>query len=156
MSVPRSVGQLPVYYSKHPSHNYIDLTASPLYTFGYGLSYTNFDYSDLEIIPSNNPDVYQTVKCNITNTGEKDGDEVVQLYIRDVVGSVETPHRLLKGFKRIHLKRGEIQQVSFDLLFDDLALYNIEMQQVVEPGKFDIMIGASSNDIRLKGSFNLE
>ena len=156
VSVPRNVGQLPVYYSKHPSHNYIDLTASPLYTFGYGLSYTKFDYSDLVLAPSSNPDIYQTITCQVTNTGDRDGDEVVQLYIRDAVGSVETPHRLLKGFERIHLKKGETKQVTFNLGFDELALYDINMQHVVEPGRFDVMVGSSSDDIRLKGSFNVD
>ena len=156
VGIPRNVGQIPVFYSKHPSHDYIDSKAAPLYPFGYGLSYTNFKYSDLTITPGDGANVYQTVACTITNTGDCDGDEVVQLYINDVVSSVETPHMLLKGFDRITLKRGESKQVKFNLTFDDLALYDINLKQVVEPGTFKVMVGAASNDIRLTGSFEIK
>ena len=153
VGIPRNVGQIPVFYSKRPSHDYIDSKAAPLYAFGYGLSYTTFAYSDLVIAPSREEGVYQTVECTVTNTGNRDGEEVVQLYLRDEIGSVETPHMQLRGFKRIALKRGESAKVKFDLRFDDLALYNHDLQQVVEPGTWQVMVGAASNDIRLKGRF---
>lgn len=156
VGIPRNVGQIPVFYSKRPSHDYIDSKAAPLYPFGYGLSYTHFRYSDLTITPGDGKDVYQTVTCTITNTGNCDGDEVVQLYINDEVSSVETPHMLLKGFDRITLKRGESKQVQFKLTFDDLALYDLNLKQVVEPGTFKVMVGASSNDIRLTGAFEIK
>ncbi|MBQ9287605.1 MAG: glycoside hydrolase family 3 C-terminal domain-containing protein [Bacteroidaceae bacterium] len=156
VGIPRNVGQLPVHYSKHPSHNYVDSSADPLFSFGYGLSYTKFEYSDLQLVPGNEMDVYQTVKCTVKNVGNVDGDEVVQLYINDVVASVEPLHKALKGFKRIHLKAGESKEITFNLGFEELSLYNMQMQQVVEPGKFRVMIGAASNDIRLNGEFEIE
>jgi beta-glucosidase len=156
VGIPRNVGQLPVHYSKHPSHNYVDSSADPLFSFGYGLSYTKFEYSDLQLVPGNGMDVYQTVKCTVKNVGNVDGDEVVQLYINDVVASVEPLHKALKGFKRIHLKAGESKEISFNLGFEELSLYNMQMQQVVEPGKSKVMIGAASNDIRLNGEFEIE
>lgn len=156
VGIPRNVGQIPVFYSKRPSHDYIDSKAAPLYAFGYGLSYTTFAYSDLVIAPSREEGVYQTVECTVTNTGNRDGEEVVQLYLRDEVGSVETPHMQLRGFKRIALKKGESAKVKFDLRFDDLALYNSELQQVVEPGTWQVMVGAASNDLRLKGKFEIK
>lgn len=156
VGIPRNVGQLPVHYSKHPSHNYVDSSADPLFSFGYGLSYTKFEYSDLQLVPGNGMDVYQTVKCTVKNVGNVDGDEVAQLYINDVVASVEPLHKALKGFKRIHLKAGESKEITFNLGFEELSLYNMQMQQVVEPGKFRVMIGAASNDIRLNGEFEIE
>lgn len=156
VGIPRNVGQIPVFYSKRPSHDYIDSKAAPLYAFGYGLSYTTFAYSDLVIAPSREEGVYQTVECTVTNTGNRDGEEVVQLYLRDEVGSVETPHMQLRGFKRIALKKGESAKVKFDLRFDDLALYNSELKQVVEPGTWQVMVGAASNDLRLKGKFEIK
>ena len=120
------------------------------------MSYTKFDYSDLTITPGDGKEVYQTVSCTITNTGNCDGDEVAQLYINDVVSSVETPHMLLKGFQRVNLKRGESRRVEFRLTFDDLALYDLSLKQVVEPGTFKVMVGAASNNIRLRGSFEVK
>lgn len=151
ISVPRNVGQIPVYYSRRVSHDYADLSQTPLYAFGYGLSYSTFEYSDLEIIENPSPEVYATVKAKITNTSQRDGDEVVQLYINDVKTSVEISHKLLKVFKRVPVKAGETVEVSFDLGFDELSLYNINMKQVVESGVFKVMIGASSDDLRLEG-----
>ena len=156
VGIPRNVGQIPVFYSKRPSHDYIDSKAAPLYSFGYGLSYTRFEYSDLVVAPSREKGVYQTVECTITNTGDRDGEEVVQLYLRDEIGSVETPHMQLRGFKRVALKKGESAKVKFDLRFDDLALYNQELRQVVEPGTWQVMVGAASSDIRLKGKFEIK
>ncbi len=156
VGIPRNVGQIPVFYSKRPSHDYIDSKAAPLYSFGYGLSYTKFEYGDLVMEPGREPGVYQTVKCKVTNVGDCDGDEVVQLYLRDVVSTVETPHMQLRGFKRISLKKGESKVVEFALHFDDLALYDIEMKHVVEPGEFKVMVGAASTDIRLTGKFEIK
>lgn len=156
VGVPRNVGQLPVHYSKHPSHNYVDSSADPLFSFGYGLSYTKFEYSDLKLLPGNDKDVYQIVKCTVKNVGNVDGDEVVQLYINDVVASVEPLHKALKGFKRVNLKAGESKEISFNLGFEELSLYNMQMLQVVEPGKFRVMVGAASNDIRLNGEFEIK
>ena len=158
VSIPRNVGQIPVYYSKHPSHDYIDSPASPLYSFGYGKSYTTFAYSNLvcaTVKPAPGEDVLARVTFTVTNTGDRDGEEVPQLYVRDVTGSVETPHMALKNFDRIALRAGESRTVTFDLRHDDLALYNLKMEHVVEPGEFKVMVGAASNDIRLEGSFRI-
>lgn len=158
VSIPRNVGQIPVYYSKHPSHDYIDSPAAPLYSFGYGKSYTDFTYSNLVCHPvkaAPGEDVLARVTCTVTNSGSRDGEEVVQLYLRDVTGSVETPHMALKNFERIALEVGESRTVTFDLRHDDLALYNLRMEHVVEPGEFKVMVGAASNDIRLEGSFRI-
>ena len=158
VSIPRNVGQIPVYYSKHPSHDYIDSPAAPLYSFGYGKSYTTFAYSNLvcaTVKPAPGEDVLARVTFTVTNTGDSDGEEVPQLYVRDVTGSVETPHMALKNFDRIALRAGESRTVTFDLRHDDLALYNLKMEHVVEPGEFKVMVGAASNDIRLEGSFRI-
>ena len=158
VSIPRNVGQIPVYYSKHPSHDYIDSPAAPLYSFGYGKSYTTFAYSNLvcaTVKPAPGEDVLARVTFTVTNTGDRDGEEVPQLYVRDVTGSVETPHMALKNFDRIALRAGESRTVTFELRHDDLALYNLKMEHVVEPGEFKVMVGAASNDIRLEGSFRL-
>ena len=158
VSIPRNVGQIPVYYSKHPSHDYIDSPAAPLYSFGYGKSYTTFAYSNLvcaTVKPAPGEDVLARVTFTVTNTGDRDGEEVPQLYVRDVTGSVETPHMALKNFDRIALRAGESRTVTFDLRHDDLALYNLKTEHVVEPGEFKVMVGAASNDIRLEGSFRI-
>lgn len=158
VSIPRNVGQIPVYYSKHPSHDYIDSPAAPLYSFGYGKSYTTFAYSNLvcaTVKPAPGEDVLARVTFTVTNTGDRDGEEVPQLYVRDVTGSVETPHMALKNFDRIALRAGESRTVTFDLRHDDLALYNLKMEHVVEPGEFKVMVGVASNDIRLEGSFRI-
>ncbi|MCF0179449.1 MAG: glycoside hydrolase family 3 C-terminal domain-containing protein [Bacteroidales bacterium] len=153
VSVPRSVGQLPVYYSKRPAHNYVDCQETPLFAFGYGLSYSKFEYSDLSLEPGNGKDIYQTVSFTVKNVGEKDGEEVVQLYINDEYSSVETPHKLLKKFQRIALKSGQSERISFQLGFEDLSLFNMDMKEVVEPGTFVVMVGAASDDIRLEDKF---
>ena len=153
------MGQIPVYYSKHPSHDYIDSPAAPLYSFGYGKSYTTFAYSNLvctALEAAASEDVLARVSFTVTNTGKRDGEEVPQLYVRDVTSSVETPHMALKNFDRIALRAGESRTVTFDLRHDDLALYNLKMEHVVEPGEFKVMVGAASNDIRLEGSFRIK
>lgn len=159
VSIPRNVGQIPVYYSKHPSHDYIDSPAAPLYSFGYGKSYTTFEYSNLvctAVKAAAGEDVLARVSFTLTNTGKRDGEEVPQLYIRDVTSSVETPHMALKNFDRIALRAGESRTVTFDLRHNDLALYNLKMEHTVEPGEFKVMVGAASNDIRLEGNFRID
>jgi beta-glucosidase len=153
VSIPRSEGQLPVYYSLGRLAPYIDGSSSALYPFGFGLSYTRFTYSDLTV------DVMEdhvAVSCQVTNSGEREGDEVVQLYLRDNVSSVATAPIQLKDFDRIHLAKGETKRVHFRLTGSDLALYNLQMKKVIEPGIFTVMIGAASNDIRLTDTFLIE
>jgi len=156
VSVPKSVGQLPVYYNaKRPlSHDYVETTAKPLYTFGYGLSYSKFEYSDLSI-SKNTQDIKFTVSFKLKNTSKVAGDEVVQLYLRDETSSVVSPDKQLKQFSRLHLLPGEEKRVTFTLTSEDLKLINTSMQWVVEPGDFTVMVGASSDDIRLKAGFNV-
>jgi beta-glucosidase len=154
ISIPRAVGQIPVYYSQSSDHAYVENPSSPLFAFGYGLSYTTFSYSNLTLTAGSG-DVLQKVSCTVTNTGDRDGDEVVQLYITDNVASVALPPVLLKAFKRITLKKGETKTVTFNLTKDDLSIYNFNLEQVVEPGTFTAKVGASSADIRLTGTFTL-
>lgn len=155
VSVPRSEGQLPVFYSQGTQRDYVESKGTPLYAFGYGLSYTRFTYSGLELQKGTEMETLQTVACTVTNTGNRDGEEVVQLYIGDKVASVSQPPLLQKAFQRIFLKKGESRQVIFHLKKDDLAIYDSEMNYVVEPGEFKVMVGAASNDIRLEGEFVL-
>lgn len=155
VSVPRSEGQLPIFYSQGTQRDYVEGSGTPLYAFGYGLSYTSFAYSALELQKGPDIETLQTVTCTVTNTGGCDGEEVVQLYIGDKVASVSQPPMLLKAFQRIFLKKGESKQLIFHLKKDDLAIYDAKMKYVVEPGDFKVMIGAASNDIRLEGEFRL-
>lgn len=156
VSVPRSVGQLPVYYNKkNPvGHDYVEEPVSPLYAFGYGLSYTTFRYADLSITQKDRH-LYE-VSFNITNTGSREGDEVAQLYLRDEVASVVQPNRQLKHFCRVHLNAGETKRVSLTVTPKDLELVNAQLQRVVEPGVFTVMVGAASNDIRLQGEIHVK
>jgi len=156
ISVPRSVGQLPVYYNrKHPQgHDYVELPASPLYAFGYGKSYTTFAYSDLKVEKKGETDF--EVVFRLKNTGQREGEEVVQLYLRDEVASVVQPLKQLKKFRKVRLKPGEEQQLTFTLRAGDLEIINREMQRTVEPGEFTVMVGASSADIRLEGKFRVD
>ncbi|HOV35249.1 MAG TPA: glycoside hydrolase family 3 N-terminal domain-containing protein [Dysgonamonadaceae bacterium] len=151
VSVPRSVGQLPVYYSLGKMANYVEGSGSPLYAFGYGLSYTQFKYDNLHI-EQNEENI--SINFTLTNSGNRDGEEVVQLYVRDVVSSVATPPIQLKDFQRIGLKKGESKKIHFDISPSQLAIYNREMQLDTEPGEFILMIGAASNDIRLRGTID--
>ncbi len=153
VSVPRHEGQLPVYYSQEGEKSYMDGEGTPLYAFGYGLSYTDFEYGNLELKEGNGKDTLQTVSCVVTNIGNCDGHEVVQLYVTDKKSSVALPPMLLKGFRHVALRKGESKKITFVLGKEELSLYNSEMRQVVEPGDFEIRIGAASNDIRLKGVF---
>ena len=156
VSVPRNEGQLPVYYSMGDQRDYMDESGKPLYPFGYGLSYTTFDYKDLQLLQGDGKEVLQNVTFTVTNTGEYDGYEVVQLYLHDVQASVVQAPILLKDFKRVFLKKGESKQVSFALTKEQLALYNQALKEVVEPGSFKVMVGAASNDIRLQGQFRID
>lgn len=155
-SVPRSVGQVPVYYNKKApqSHDYVEMSASPLYSFGYGLSYTTFEYSDL-LLSALTPHSFE-VSCKIRNTGKYDGEEVVQLYLRDEYASVVQPLKQLKHFARLFLKCGEEQEVKFILSEEDFALVDRNLKRVVEPGTFQVMIGAASDDIRLQTKMEIK
>lgn len=155
ISIPRSEGQLPIYYSKNNTKEYIDEKSGPLYTFGYGLSYTEFEYSDLEIEKFASNDTLAKVSCKIKNIGLRDGQEVVQLYVNDVIASVKEDGALLKDFKKIFLKKGESKQITFYIKEEDLSFYNYEMKEVVEKGDFEILIGQSFSNIKLKGIFSL-
>jgi beta-glucosidase len=157
ISIPRSVGQLPVYYNyKSPvKHNYVEGTAQPLYPFGYGLSYSTFDYADLTATPAEGEDLLVKISVQVTNKSKVDGDEVVQIYLQDQVASVVVPVKQLKAFKRVHLKAHETQTVSFELSKEDLAIYDAAMKHRVEAGKFTILVGAGSEDIRLKKEINI-
>jgi len=155
ITFPIAEGQLPLVYNHKPTgrgDDYLDLTGQPLFPFGFGLSYTTFDYSNLSITPDAiTPDAAATVRCVVRNTGARAGDEVVQLYIRDVLASVARPVMQLAGFTRIHLQPGESRDVSFRLGPAQLHMLDADMKWVVEPGAFRIMVGASSKDIRLRG-----
>jgi beta-glucosidase len=157
ITFPRSVGQVPFYYNRKPTakHRYADdpVVNKPLFCFGHGLSYTNFEYSGMQISPSKIPiNGKADVSITIKNTGKVKGTEVVQLYVRDMIGSVTTPVLSLKGFNRITLEPGESGVVNFKIGAEELSLWNREMKRVVEPGEFSIMIGSSSEDIRQKSS----
>lgn len=158
ISFPKTQGQLPVYYSKKPSSHrrYVDGNGEPLFEFGYGLSYTSFEYFGLEITPAapTTGDVIK-VSMELKNTGKTDGAEVVQLYVNDMVSSVETPVKQLKGFANVFLKAGESKRIKFNLTPEHLSLINSEMERVVEPGEFEIMIGNSSNNIHLRKTIEL-
>lgn len=156
ISVPRSVGQIPVYYNqKAPrNHDYVEVSSSPLYSFGYGMSYTTFEYSDLQV-------VQKSARCfevsfKVKNTGKYDGEEVAQLYMRDEYASVVQPMKQLKHFERFHLKKGEEKKVTFVLTEEDFFLVNYTLKKVVESGNFHLMIGAASNDIRLQNVILVE
>ena len=148
LTVPRSVGQIQMIYNHKPSqyfHKYAFEKNKPLYPFGYGLSYTKFNYTKPKLLNLNfdNSSIIK-VQLEVTNIGDMDGDEVVQLYIRDKVSSVTRPVKELKGYKRIHLKVGETKKVIFEITPESLAFYDIDMNYVVEPGSFNIMTGPSS------------
>lgn len=153
VSIPRSVGQLPVYYSRGQMRSYVEEPGTPLYPFGYGLSYTTFGYSDLKLAAGNEDNCMLTVTCKVTNTGDRDGEEVVQLYVSDKAASVSVAPIQLKKFEKIFLKKGESKTVTFTLGKDDFAIYDLHMNRVMERGAFDIMVGASSADIRLKDTY---
>lgn len=167
---PKNVGQIPLYYnhlntgrpleagkwfSKFRS-NYLDIDNDPLYPFGYGLSYTTFRYGDLQLSNNSmNEKGKITASVTVTNMGNYDADEIVQMYIRDMVGSVARPVKELKGFERIHLKKGESRTVSFDITAEQLKFYNSALNWVCEPGEFEVMVGGNSRDVQTK-KFSLQ
>ena len=161
-SFPRNVGQIPIYYnhkntgrpfngetfSKFKS-NYLDIPNEPLFPFGYGLSYTTFSYGDLSISKSQiSASDKLEAKITVTNTGNYDGEETVQLYIQDLVGSVTRPVKELKGFQKIFLKKGESKEVSFMITTNDLKFYNKDLKYVFEPGEFKVYVGSNSRDVK--------
>ena len=169
MTFPLSIGQIPVYYNhfntgrpalddsdRYYRSAYTDLSIYPRYEFGYGLSYTTFEYSQLHLNKKKiRADEQLEVSATIKNTGSCDGEEIVQLYLRDIVGSIVRPVLELKDFKKILLKAGESKNITFLIDKEKLSFYNQQLQWVAEPGEFDIMVGASSADIRLKDRFEL-
>ena len=151
VSIPRAVGQLPVYYNRRPTsfRPYLDLTRAPLWAFGYGLSYTTFSISDPAVTPSSiAANGRATVSVDVANTGSRAGDEVVQLYIHDLVSSVTRPVLELRGFTRVTLAPGEHKTVSFTIGPDALSLVDRHMRRVVEPGRFEILVGTSSTALK--------
>ncbi|MEN6306173.1 MAG: glycoside hydrolase family 3 N-terminal domain-containing protein [Anaerohalosphaeraceae bacterium] len=153
ISIPRSVGHIPCYYNYKPSarRGYLFDDVSPLYAFGYGLSYTRFEFGQPHLKKQTiRPDESTTISVEVTNKGKRAGDEVAQMYIRDCVSSVTRPVKELKGFRRITLKPGQTETVVLDITPEHLAFYNIDMEYVVEPGEFEIMIGNSSRDCDLQ------
>ncbi|MDR3219645.1 MAG: glycoside hydrolase family 3 C-terminal domain-containing protein [Dysgonamonadaceae bacterium] len=160
ISIPKYQGPMPVYYSKKPSsqRRYTDGNGEALYAFGHGLSYAVFEYANLQITPAN-PSRKEniTVTLDVKNTGTVDGVETVQLYVRDVLGSVTTPVKALKGFSQVYLKAGETKQVKIIVTPEEhLWLINQDMKRVVEPGDFEFMIGSSSSDIKWSKTINLQ
>lgn len=164
MSFPRTVGQVPVYYRHKPSGgrshwkgDYVEMSSKPLFPFGHGLSYTSFEYNNLVILPgtvSREDEVI--ISIDVKNTGPCTGDEVVQLYIRNVLSVITRSVKELIGFKRVTLKPAEKRTVTFILSIKQLSFYNTEMQQVIEPGVVKVLIGSSSEDIRLTGGFEIK
>ena len=151
ITVPRSVGQLPDYYDSKPTakRGYLFADKSPLFPFGFGLSYTTFKYSNLRMAAASiSPTGTTSVSVDVSNTGSRAGDEVVQMYIRDDVSSVTRPVKELRGFERISLKPGETRTVSFTIGPEALQFYNREMKRVVEPGTFTVMVGPNSADVQ--------
>ena len=147
ITFPRSVGQLPAYYNRKPTarRGYLFTSKEPLFPFGYGLSYTTFDYSKVNVSPAQiRPKDQTKVTVTVSNTGNRAGDEIVQLYIRDLVSSVTRPIMELKDFKRVSLAPGESKNVEFTITPDKLSFLNLNMKTVVEPGWFDVMVGTSS------------
>jgi beta-glucosidase len=153
-------GQLPLIYNHKPTgrgDDYLDLTGQPLFPFGFGLSYTTFEYSGLSIVPDSMATAGTAlVRFTVTNTGPVAGDEVVQLYIRDVLATVARPVMELRGFARIHLEPGASRTVEFTLGPEHLRMLDGDMRWIVEPGRFRVMIGSSSKDIRLRGELVVE
>ena len=155
----RHAGQLPVYYFHSASKTgkkYIDMPGTPLYPFGYGLSYTSFEYSNLKVTPKEIGKGGEVeVMADVKNTGSIKGDEVVQLYINDVIATTSRPVKQLRGYERISLNPGETKTVKLKLLPEDTSMFDKDMNFIVEPGKFSVMVGSSSQDIKLRGEFEV-
>jgi len=165
MSFPRNEGQLPLYYNALPTgrpatddkwtSKYLDVPNTALYPFGYGLSYTTFEYSDLQLNKASiNAGESVRASIMITNSGDSDGEEVVQLYLRDPVASVSRPVKELRGFKKIHLQAGQSRRVTFEINRDDLSFIGPDMKPIVEAGTFNVMIGPNSSNLN-QASFQL-
>jgi len=163
VTFPRSVGQVPIYYGRKPSGgksynfwDYVDLSASPLFPFGHGLSYTRFAYSDLSIQPAEvQAGSELQVSLRVKNIGEREGDEVVQLYIHDLQASVTRPVKELKGFQRLHLLPEQSCQVDFSINTAQFAFYDTGMRYIIEPGEIEVLVGSSSEDIRLQATLRI-
>ncbi len=163
ITFPRAVGQVPIYYGHKPSggrshwkENYVETSVKPLYPFGYGLSYTEFAFSDFKITPSRvEPDGEVTVQVSVTNVGKRAGDEVVQLYTHQQPTLITRPVKELKGFQRVTLEPQETQVVRFRLDVSQLGFYDRDRRFVVEPGTVEVMVGSSSQDIHASGSFTI-
>ncbi len=163
VTFPRSAGQVPIFYNHKPSASrsnwhgdYLDESVRPLYPFGHGLSYTHFSYSDLSISPARVTQGERVdISLEVRNSGERAGDEVVQLYVRDEYASLPRPVKELKGFARLTLAPGERRRVTFHLPADTLAFYDADLRLVLEPGRVQVMVGSSSEDIRLTGAFEV-
>lgn len=162
---PRNTGQIPIYYNHKNTgrpleegewfqkfrSNYLDVPNTPLYPFGFGLSYTQFEYGEIELSDERlEGDEVLKASVRLTNTGNYDGAEVVQLYVRDVVGSITRPVKELKGFQKVYLQAGETKTVTFEISREDLKFYNYELKHVFEPGEFEIMIGGNSRDVSVR------
>ena len=163
MSFPRVTGQCPIYYNHKNTgrpmapeawytryvSNYIDVPNEPLYPFGYGLSYTSYSYGDV-VLSAQEMTTAGKIRASVTvtNTGGRDGEEIVQLYLRDMVRSITPPVKELKGYKRVALKAGESKTVTFEIGIDDLKFYNSSLDYVAEPGEFTVMIGGNSRDVK--------
>lgn len=158
ITVPRHIGQYPFYYNHSATKDdtrYIDMPGTPLYEFGYGLSYTTFEYTNLQI-RSKEIGGEVEISLDVKNIGGRKGNEVVQLYINDIISSTSKPVKELKGYEKVALEPGEKKTVQLKLLPEDLSLFDRDMNFIVEPGTFEVMIGSSSKDIRLKGEFEVK
>jgi beta-glucosidase len=167
VTVPRHAGQLPVYYNYKRSKGYwlkqgwgrayVDMAPAPLYPFGFGLGYAAFEYSGLRLSAREISTSHELeIQLQVKNKSGRAGTETVQLYIEDRVSSVATPVKQLRGFAKLAIDPGETKTCTFRLTSDDLALYDKDLRRVVEPGQFRVMVGASSEDIRLSDVFEVK
>ena len=165
ITFPRSVGQIPIFYGHRPSGgksmwltDYVETSTQPLYPFGYGLSYTSFSYDDIKLSAEKSASNDRLIKVDVTvsNTGERDGDEIVQLYTHTLSASVTRPIKELKGFQRVPLKAGETRTITFEINLKQLAYYDIDMRYVIPKGEIEVMVGSSATDLPLRETFVIE